>query len=72
MENLFILKLRRIKCKIVQVNMEAVDKVSSEIEKVITKFSAISDHSSKLIANEIESLMGLKSLLEERKLDRTL
>lgn len=47
--------------------MDAVDKVSSEVEKVITKFSAISDHSSKLIANEINSLELLKSSLLERK-----
>jgi hypothetical protein len=47
--------------------MEAVDKVSVEVEKVLTKFSAISDHSSKLISNEINSLELLKSTLLERK-----
>lgn len=48
--------------------MEAVDKVSSEVEKVITKFTAISEHSSKLISNEISSLELLKATLLERKL----
>jgi hypothetical protein len=47
--------------------MEAVEKVASEVEKVLTKFSAISDHSSKLISNEISSLELLKSSLLERK-----
>ena len=47
--------------------MEAVDKVSSEVEKVLTKFKAISDHSNKLITNEINSLELLKSSLLERK-----
>lgn len=47
--------------------MEAVEKVSSEIDKVITKFSAISDHSAKLIKNEIANLEMLRSTLLERK-----
>jgi hypothetical protein len=47
--------------------MEAVEKVTSEVDKVITKFTAISEHSSKLIANEISSLELLKSSLAERK-----
>lgn len=45
--------------------MEAIEKVQSEIEKVITKFSAISDHTSQLIENEIESLSSLKNSLLE-------
>lgn len=47
--------------------MEAVDKVSFEVDKVIMKFSAISDHSSKLISSEINSLELLKSSLLDRK-----
>lgn len=47
--------------------MEAVEKVSSEVEKVLTKFSAISDHSRTLISNEINSIEHLKSSLLERK-----
>lgn len=47
--------------------MEAVEKVSSEIDKVITKFSAISDHSAKLIGNEIQALELLRATLLERK-----
>lgn len=47
--------------------MEAVEKVTSEVDKVITKFTAISDHSSKLIANEITSLELLRATLLERK-----
>jgi hypothetical protein len=47
--------------------MEAVEKVSSEVEKVLMKFTAISDHSSKLISNEINTLELLKSSLLERK-----
>lgn len=46
--------------------MEAVDKVSAEIEKVIIKFSAINEHSSKVIvsgifnfANKNETLIKL-------------
>jgi len=33
--------------------MEAIEKVSAEIEKVITKFGAINEHSSKLIVRKI-------------------
>lgn len=47
--------------------MDAVDKVSIEIDKVVTKFTAISDHSSKLITNEIIALELLKSSLLERR-----
>lgn len=47
--------------------MDAVEKVSTEIDKVITKFTAISDHSSKLINNEISALELLKSSLLERR-----
>lgn len=45
--------------------MEAIEKVSAEIEKVITKFSAINEHSSKLIQNEINALESIKSTLED-------
>lgn len=47
--------------------MEAIEKVSAEIEKVITKFSAINDHSSKVLSDEIVSLQILKESLAERK-----
>lgn len=47
--------------------MEAIDKVSAEIEKVITKFSAINDHSSKVLSDEVVSLQILKESLAERK-----
>lgn len=47
--------------------MEAIEKVSAEIEKVIIKFSAINEHASKLIANEISALENLRKTLEERK-----
>lgn len=50
--------------------MEAVEKVSTEIDKVITKFSAISEHSARLIKNEIASLELLRSTLLERKSNR--
>lgn len=50
--------------------MDAVEKVSSEVEKVITKFTAISEHSSKLLSNEINSLEHLKSILLERKYNK--
>ncbi|CAG9797968.1 unnamed protein product [Chironomus riparius] len=46
--------------------MEAIEKVSAEIEKVITKFSAINEHSSKLIQNEIIALENMKATLEEQ------
>lgn len=46
--------------------MEAVEKVASEVDKVITKFTAISDHSSKLISDEIASLEFLKSAFERK------
>ncbi|XP_070509226.1 E3 ubiquitin-protein ligase RMND5A isoform X2 [Chironomus tepperi] len=46
--------------------MEAIEKVSAEIEKVITKFSAINDHSTKLIQNEINALENIKATLEEQ------
>lgn len=49
--------------------MEAIDKVSAEIEKVITKFSAINEHSSKLLSNEIVSLQIMRESLAERKHD---
>jgi hypothetical protein len=45
-----------------------IEKVNSEIEKVITKFTAINKHSSELIANEISSLENLRATLMERKL----
>jgi hypothetical protein len=50
---------------------EAVDKVLAEIEKVITKFTAINEHSSKLIANEISTLNNIKNNIfqENGKLD---
>jgi hypothetical protein len=47
--------------------MEAIEKVSAEIEKVITKFSAINDHSSKVLSDEVVSLQILKESLAERK-----
>lgn len=47
--------------------MEAIEKVSSEIEKVITKFSAINDHSSRILSDEVVSLQILKESLAERK-----
>lgn len=46
--------------------MEAVDKVSSEVDKVITKFSAISEHASKVLSAEQSSLEMLKATLLER------
>ncbi|CRK87175.1 CLUMA_CG000983, isoform A [Clunio marinus] len=52
--------------------MEAVEKVSSEVDKVITKFTAISEHSSKLISNEISSLELLKSSLLDQPADSSL
>jgi hypothetical protein len=45
--------------------MEAIEKVQFEVEKVITKFTAISEHTSQLIGNEIESLELLKNSLLE-------
>lgn len=48
--------------------MEAVDKVSSEVDKVINKFSAISEHASKVLSAEQSSLELLKATLLERKL----
>lgn len=47
--------------------MEAIEKVSAEIEKVITKFSAINQHSSNLLKNEILSLQLMRESLAERK-----
>lgn len=47
--------------------MEAIEKVSAEIEKVITKFSAINDHSNKVLSDEVVSLQMLKETLDERK-----
>lgn len=48
--------------------MEAVDKVSAEVDKVITKFGAISEHASKVLSAEQTSLELLKATLLERKL----
>lgn len=39
------------------------DKVINEVDKVITKFSAISEHASKVISNEIHFLGQLKDEL---------
>ena len=50
--------------------MDAVEKVEFEVDKVLTKFTAISDHSSKLIGNEINAIELLKSTLLERNLVR--
>lgn len=47
--------------------MDAVEKVEFEVEKVLTKFTSIQEHSSKLIGNEISSIELLKSTLLERK-----
>lgn len=47
--------------------MEAVDKVGQEVDKVITKFTAISEHASKLLSAEQASLELLKATLLERK-----
>lgn len=46
---------------------EKIDKVYAEIDKVITKFTAMSEHSSKLMKSEISSLELLKSSLAESK-----
>ncbi|KAG5674787.1 hypothetical protein PVAND_004735 [Polypedilum vanderplanki] len=46
--------------------MEAIEKVSTEVEKVITKFTAINEHSSKLIQNEINALEAIKTALQEQ------
>lgn len=48
------------------IQMEAVDKVSSEVDKVITKFSAISEHANTLLSAEQASLEMLKATLLER------
>lgn len=47
--------------------MEAIEKVEFEVEKVLSKFTAISEHSSNLIQNEVNSIEMLKSTLLERK-----
>lgn len=46
---------------------EKIDKVYAEIDKVITKFSAMSEHSSRLMKNEISSLELLKSSFADSK-----
>lgn len=48
--------------------MDAIDKVSAEIEKVITKFSAINHHSCNLLKNEIIQMQIMRESLCERKL----
>ena len=44
------------------------DKVINEVDKVITKFSAISEHASKMISDEIRFLGKLKDELNNSKL----
>lgn len=46
---------------------EKIDKVYAEVEKVIIKFTGISEHAQKLIQNEISSLILLLSSLAEGK-----
>lgn len=46
---------------------EKIDKVFAEVEKVITKFTGISEHATKLIQNEIASLDQLRTTLSESK-----
>lgn len=46
---------------------EKIDKVYAEVDKVITKFTGISEHATKLIQNEISSLEQLRSTLAESK-----
>lgn len=48
--------------------MEAIEKVGAEIEKVLSKFNAINQHSSTLLKNEVLSLQLMRESLDERKL----
>lgn len=48
------------------------DKVINEVDKVITKFSAISEHASKVISSEIHFLGQLKDELNNSELKYSL